>query len=596
MNKKIRYSIDTIRHSTSHLMAAAILELFPAAKFGIGPTIENGFYYDIDVKEKITSEDLKQITTTMKKMIKQKLPFEKKKLSIPQAIKLFNQTKQPYKIELLEDISKRGTTKITGKADKQEFVTIYKLGNFIDLCKGPHVKTTKDLGSFKISKIAGAYWRGSEKNKMLTRIYGIGFKTKDDLKKHITKLEQAAKRDHRKIGQALDLFQINENIGPGLVLWHPKGAILKKTIEDYILKEYMKNKYQLVSTPHIAKLNLWETSGHNDFYREDMFPVMHLKETDKEAKEDYQIKPMNCPFHIAIFQNQIRSYRDLPVRYTELGTVYRYEKSGVLHGITRVRGFTQDDAHIFCTKDQLDEEISKTISFALKLLKIFGFKEYKICLSTQPKKFVGSQPNWNKSIRALKKALKKQDIKFEIDKQGGSFYGPKIDIKIKDSIGREWQCTTIQVDFNLPQKFNICYIDDKGKKQEPIMIHRALLGSLERFIGILIEHYTGAFPVWLSPIQVYIAPVGKTHQKAASALAKELEAQDIKVQIDTLNETISYKIRKATKQKIPYILVIGDKETKGRFLNIRTRGGKIIKLTLKQFISKILKQIKNKTL
>ena len=596
MNKKIRYSIDTIRHSTSHLMAAAILELFPAAKFGIGPTIENGFYYDIDVKEKITSEDLKQITTTMKKMIKQKLPFEKKKLSIPQAIKLFNQTKQPYKIELLEDISKRGTTKITGKADKQEFVTIYKLGNFIDLCKGPHVKTTKDLGSFKISKIAGAYWRGSEKNKMLTRIYGIGFKTKDDLKKHITKLEQAAKRDHRKIGQALDLFQINENIGPGLVLWHPKGAILKKTIEDYILKEYMKNKYQLVSTPHIAKLNLWETSGHNDFYREDMFPVMHLKETDKEAKEDYQIKPMSCPFHIAIFQNQIRSYRDLPVRYTELGTVYRYEKSGVLHGITRVRGFTQDDAHIFCTKDQLDEEISKTISFALKLLKIFGFKEYKICLSTQPKKFVGSQPNWNKSIRALKKALKKQDIKFEIDKQGGSFYGPKIDIKIKDSIGREWQCTTIQVDFNLPQKFNICYIDDKGKKQEPIMIHRALLGSLERFIGILIEHYTGAFPVWLSPIQVYIAPVGKTHQKAASALAKELEAQDIKVQIDTLNETISYKIRKATKQKIPYILVIGDKETKGRFLNIRTRGGKIIKLTLKQFISKILKQIKNKTL
>jgi len=595
-------NIEILRHSTSHLMAAAVLELFPQAKFGIGPVIENGFYYDFDIKEKLTPQDLNKIEKKMRQLAKKNLKFVKKEMSIDQAIKLFKKLNQPYKIELLQDIKKTGTTKKNLRqrqtrpplAEKSNKVTIYQLGNFVDLCRGPHVSSIGQLGAYKLNKIAGAYWRGNEKNKMLQRVYGLAFHKQKELDNFLELQEKAEKRDHRKLGQELALFQINENVGPGLILWHPKGAILKRTIENYILDEYINNGYQLVSTPHLAKLNLWKTSGHNNFYRENMFPIMHMKETAKEEKDDYQVKPMNCPFHIAIYQNEIKSYRDLPLRYTELGTVYRYEKSGVLHGLTRVRGFTQDDAHIFCALEQLDKEIESTVKFAIKMLKIFGFKDYAVYLSTQPKKFVGIQSNWKKSTNALEKSLKKLKIKYEIDPAGGVFYGPKIDIKIKDSLGRDWQCTTIQVDFNLPEKFNMTYIDNNGKKQQPIMIHRALLGSLERFIGVLIEHYAGAFPVWLSPIQVYLTPVGKAHCSATEKLSQELKKAGIKTEVDTLNETISYKIRKAEKQKIPYILVIGDKEIKGKYLNVRMKGNVVKKMTKKQFFDKILKEIKDK--
>ena len=594
-----KISPEILRHSTSHLMAAAVLELFPQAKFGIGPVIENGFYYDFDLNKNIIPKDMKKIEKKMRQLEKKNLKFVKKEITIDQAIKLFQKLKQPYKVELLKEIKKHGTTEmkeIEKQTKKQKInkVTIYELGNFVDLCRGPHVSSTGQLGAYKLNKLAGAYWRGDEKNKMLQRVYGLAFSQQKELDDFLKLQEQAEKRDHRKLGQELDLFQINEDVGPGLILWHPKGATLKRTIENYVLDEYIKNGYQIVSTPHLAKLNLWKTSGHDDFYREDMFPIMHMKETAKEEKEDYQVKPMNCPFHIAIYQNDIKSYRDLALRYTELGTVYRYEKSGVLHGLTRVRGFTQDDAHIFCTPEQLDKEIETTVKFALKILKTFGFKEYSIYLSTQPKKFVGTPANWKKSTSALEKALKKLKIKYEIDQAGGVFYGPKIDIKIKDSLGRDWQCTTIQVDFNLPEKFDITYVDNKGKKQQPIMIHRALLGSLERFIGVLIEHYAGDFPVWLSPIQVYLTPVGKAHSSLAKKLSQELEELGIKTEVDTLNETISYKVRKAEKQKIPYILVIGDKEAKEKILNVRMKGNVVKKMTKKQFCNKILKEIKDK--
>lgn len=603
------FSSEIIRHSTSHLMAAAILELFPQVKFGIGPVIENGFYYDFGLERTLTPQDLIKIENKMKQLIKKNLKFEKKEIEIDEATELFKKLNQPYKIELLQDIEKYGTTQESlkhknipaeggsasgGKALKQNKVTIYQLGNFIDLCRGPHVENTGQLGVFKLNKIAGAYWRGDEKNKMLQRVYGLAFASQKELDGFLKIQEEAEKRDHRKLGQELDLFQINDNIGPGLILWHPRGSILKKIIENYILDEYTNNGYQLVSTPHLAKLNLWKTSGHNDFYRENMFPVMHMSEMNKEEKDDYQVKPMNCPFHIAIYNHFPKSYRDLPLRYTELGTVYRYEKSGVLHGLTRVRGFTQDDAHIFCTPEQLDKEIETTVKFAVKILKTFGFKGYDIYLSTQPEKSVGSQENWNQATKALENSLKKLKIKYEVDAAGGVFYGPKIDIKIKDSIGRAWQCSTIQVDFNLPEKFAMTYTDSEGKKQQPIMIHRALLGSLERFMGVLIEHYAGVFPIWLSPVQVYLTPVGKAHQSAVKKLAKELSEKGLRVETNFLNETISYKVRKAEKMKIPYILVIGDKEVKSHNLNIRTRDNKIVKMSKKKFIEKILKEIEIK--
>jgi len=583
--------IETIRHSLAHLMAHTVQELYPGTKFGIGPAIENGFYYDFDLPKNLTPEDLPKIEKKMRLLISKNIIFKKRLVSKKAAKKIFKN--QPYKLELISEM----------KGNK---VFLYQSGDFLDLCKGPHVKSTLQLhsgqakeipqGAFKLTKIAGAYWRGSEKKQMLTRIYGVAFKNKKELDNYFLTIEESEKRDHRKLGAQLDLFHIDENVGPGLILWHPKGAILKKLIEDYALEEYLNNGYQLVSTPHIAKLKLWQISGHTDFYKENMFPAMHLQEINKEEREDYQIKPMNCPFHIAIYKNSLRSYRDLPLRYTEMGTVYRYEKSGVLHGLPRVRGLTQDDAHIFCTPEQLGEELISALRLTLKILRTLDFKEYDIYLSTRPKKFVGVIKNWEKATKALKYALEKMKIKYQIDPGEGVFYGPKIDIKVKDSLGRPWQLTTIQVDFNLPEKFNLVYIDKKGRKQRPIMIHRALLGALERFIGVLIEHLGGNFPVWLSPIQVWIIPVGSRHLKYAKEVSKKLQSLlNVRLQIKDEAETVSKKIREGEIQKIPYLLVVGDKEEKAKAVRVRERKkGDIGLVKLTKFLEKIKREIESK--
>ena len=568
--------IEIIRHSLAHVLAAAVREIFSGTKFGIGPVIENGFYYDSDLPIPLTPEDLPKIEKKMRELIKKNIAFEKQKISKEEAKKLFKD--QPYKLELINEL-------------KEKEATIYKSGDFIDLCRGPHIKSTKEinLDAFKITKIAGAYWQGDEKNPMLTRIYGVAFDNKKDLDNYLKNLEEAEKRDHRQLGQKLDLFHIDEEFGAGLPLWHPKGALLRQIIEDYWIGEHLKNGYELLRTPHIARLGLWQKSGHWDFYRENMYSPMDIE------NEKYIVKPMNCPGHILIYKTHIRSYRDLPLRWAELGTVYRYERSGVLHGLTRVRGFTQDDAHTFCAPEQLGQEIDSTIKFGLKMLKTFGFKEYDICLSTRPEKYVGALKNWEKATKALEYALKKQGLKYQVDPGEGVFYGPKIDIKIKDSLGRAWQCTTIQIDFNLPEKFAVAYVNQKGKKQQPIMIHRALLGSLERFTGVLIEHYAGAFPVWLSPVQAWIIPIANRHNKYADKVNRQLTAHNLRLEIKNENETVSKRIRGGELQKIPYMLVVGDKEEKAKSVGVRDRKkGDIGMMKIEKFIEKITKEIKNK--
>jgi threonyl-tRNA synthetase len=532
--------------------AGAAEPLFNRVKFGIGPTIENGFYYDFGLDQTLNPENLPKIEKRMKELIKQNIKFEKKITSKAEAKKIFKN--QPYKLELIKEL-------------KSAKATIYKSGDFIDLCAGPHVQSTKEMNpdTFKLTKIAGAYWRGDEKNPMLQRIYGVAFNTKKELNDYLKKQEEAEKRDHRIIGQKLDLFSFDEEVGPGLVLWHPKGTVLKNIIEEFWTKEHLENDYEIIDTPHIGRLKLWQTSGHTNFFKESMYGPMEV-EGDK-----YLIKPMNCPFAVKIYKSQIRSYRDLPICWAELGTVYRYERSGVLHGLTRVRGFTQDDAHTFCTPDQLSNEIIKTLRFGIKLLKAFGFKNYDICLATRPKKYIGTIKDWQKAINALKYGLEKEKLKYKIDEGGGVFYGPKIDIKIKDSLGRDWQCTTIQIDFNEPERFNLTYVDKKGKKQRPIMIHRALLGSIERFIGVLLEHYAGALPLWLSPIQIYVIPVGSRHEKYAKQIGKELMTNGFRVKVKDENETVSKKIRDGEIQKIPYMLVVGDKEQKSKSVRVRDR-------------------------
>jgi len=488
--------------------------------------------------------------------------------------------------------SKIKNQKLKSKIKKVKTVSIYQTGEFIDLCRGPHVKNTKDLPlNFKLTKVSGAYWRGDEKNPMLQRVTGVAFISNKELKDYLYQLEEAEKRDHRILGQKLDLFHLDDNLGPGLILWHPKGATLKRIVENYALNEYLKNGYQLVNTPHLAKLQLWNTSGHTGFYRESMFPAIHLKEINIEEKDDYQIKPMNCPFHILIYKNQIRSYKDLPLRYTELGTVYRYERSGVLHGLARVRGFTQDDAHIWCTLEQLSAELHRLLILSLNILKHFGFKNFDVYLSTRPDKYVGKLSNWQKSTKALITALKKEKIKYQIDKGGGVFYGPKIDIKLKDAIGRSWQCTTIQVDFNLPERFEMFYIDKKGKKQQPIMIHRALLGSIERFMAVLIEHYAGDFPLWLAPVQIKVLPVLEKNIKYSQKIKQELENNGFRVELNSSGETLSKRIREAEMQKIPYILVVGDKEEKNKKIAVRKRrNGDLGIMKLEKFLVMIHKE------
>jgi len=568
--------IDTLRHSLAHILALAVQELYPGTKFGIGPAIENGFYYDFDLPKTLTPEDLPKIEKKMRELIKQDIKFEKKIISKDEAKKIFKA--QPYKLELIEELPEKK-------------VTVYQSGSFIDLCKGPHVKSTLQLRSgqakeiidaFRLTKIAGAYWKGSEKKPMLTRIYGIAFKTKKELAEYLKIQKEAEKRDHRFLGQKLELFMFDDEVGTGLPLWLPKGEILRHLIEKYLYEELKSEDYQWVRTPHIGRLKLWKTSGHWELYRENMYSPIKIEE------DQYLLKPMNCPFHVKIYQSKIRSYKDLPLKIAELGTVYRYEKSGVLHGLVRVRGFTQDDAHIWCTQEQLAKELRKLLKQGFKIFNDFGFKKFTIYLSTRPEKYAGTLKDWQKATNSLKYVLKKIKLNYQIDPGGGVFYGPKIDIKIKDSLGREWQCTTVQVDFNLPERFNITYIDKTGKKRQPIMIHRALLGSLERFIGILIEHYGGALPLWLAPEQIWVIPVGSLHRKYAREIAKKLEIEGFRVRPRIEAQTVSKKIREGEIQKIPYLLVVGEKEMKKKNVRVREHGkGDIGEMSLTTFLKKM---------
>ncbi len=575
---KTENKIEIKRHSLAHLLAMAVLNLYPEVKLGMGPAIESGFYYDFSLVQKLTPDDLPKIEKKMREIIKKGIAFKQKKLSRKEAVSLFQN--QPYKLEILQNLP-------------EEEVSLYQSGDFIDLCRGPHISSTKEIdpSSFKLSRVAGAYWKGDEKNPMLQRIYGLAFSTTEELKNHLRQLEEAQRRDHRRLGSQLDLFHIDPKVGPGLVLWHPAGATLKRIVENYVLDEYLKNGYQLVSTPHIAKINLWETSGHANFYQESMFPPFHLAEKKGEEKEDYQLKPMNCPFHILIYQNQSKSYRDLPLRYTELGTVYRYEKSGTLHGLTRVRGFTQDDAHIWCRADQLEAELKQVLHFALKIFQTFDFREYDIYLSTRPAKYIGSEESWELATDALKKALVATKVNYSLDQEGGVFYGPKIDIKIKDSIGRSWQCSTIQVDFNLPEKFDLSFINARGEKERPIMIHRALLGSMERFLGVLLENCAGDLPLWLAPTQLMILPVSEKYQKEAKEIFSQFAAQGFRCQLNDKEETVSKRIREGELKKIPYLVVIGEKEVQNQTLTVRQRGKKELVETSFSQLQKTMKTL-----
>jgi threonyl-tRNA synthetase len=557
-------------------MAHAIKDLFPDVKLAIGPATEDGFYYDIDRDTPFTLEDLEKIEKKMKEIIKKNNPFVRKDIPKTEAIELFKKMGENYKVELLQEIP-------------DETVSIYEEGGFIDLCRGPHIPNTGKIKAFKLLSIAGAYWRGDEKNKMLQRIYGTAFDNKDDLNAYLNFLEEVKKRDHRKLGKELDLFSLSDEIGPGLILWHPNGAIIRKTVEDFWRNEHLKADYKILYTPHIAKLNLWQRSGHWDFYRENMYSPMEIDEVA------YELKPMNCPFHIEIYKSSLKSYRELPIRYAELGTVYRYERSGVLHGLLRVRGFTQDDAHIFCREDQIEDEILNILDFTLFILRTFGFDAYDVYLSTRPEKYVGTLENWESATNALKHALEKKGLSYQIDPGEGVFYGPKIDIKIKDSLNRSWQCSTIQVDFNNPERFDVTYRGSDGKEHRPIMIHRALMGSLERFFGILIEHYAGAFPLWLSPVQVSVLTIAERHDDYAKEIYKKLRESDIRVEIVLENEKIGYKIREATVRKIPYLVIIGDREIAENKITIRKRNGENIgPFTIEQFIDIIKDEINSR--
>ncbi|UCG79488.1 MAG: threonine--tRNA ligase [Nitrospirota bacterium] len=563
--------LEVYRHSTSHIMAHAVKDLFPDVKVAIGPAIEDGFYYDFDIESPFSPEDLEKIEKRMSEIIDQDAKFERRILKKDEALNYFKEKGEDYKIELINEID-------------DDKVSVYEEGGFADLCRGPHLPSTGQVKAFKLLSVAGAYWRGDEKNKMLQRIYGTSFLTAKELKKYLNFLEEVKKRDHRRLGKELDLFSTNDEIGAGLILWHPKGALIRKTIEDFWRNEHLRADYQILYTPHMAKLNLWERSGHWDFYRENMYSPMEIDGID------YEIKPMNCPFHIEVYRSSLRSYRDLPVRYAELGTVYRYERSGVLHGLLRVRGFTQDDAHIFCAEEQIEDEILNVLDFTLFVLRTFGFDDYDIYLSTRPEKYVGSADNWDRSTEALKRALEIKGLKYEIDPGEGVFYGPKIDIKVKDSLGRQWQCSTIQVDFNNPERFDVTFRGSDGKEHRPIMIHRALMGSLERFFGILIEHYAGAFPLWLSPVQVSVLSIAERHVEHASEVLKYLRENDIRVEGKFDNEKIGYKIRQSTVSKVPYSVIIGDKELETGKVTVRKKSGENLNPMAKEELLDLLRK------
>jgi threonyl-tRNA synthetase len=535
-------------------MAHAVKNLFPEVKVAIGPAIQDGFYYDFDIQRTFSPEDIAAIEKEMERIVRKNSPFVRKEMAKEEAIALFEKMGEIYKVELI-------------KAIADETVSIYEEDGFTDLCRGPHLASTGRIVAFKLLSVAGAYWRGDEKNKMLQRIYGTSFDDKKDLKKYLDFLEEVKKRDHRRLGRELDLFSISDEVGSGLILWHPNGALIRKTIEDFWRNEHLRADYKILFTPHIAKIDLWKQSGHLDFYRENMYSPMEIEGVD------YEIKPMNCPFHIHVYKSALRSYRDLPLRYAELGTVYRYERSGVLHGLLRVRGFTQDDAHIFCREDQIETEILNILDFTLFVLRTFGFETYDIYLSTRPEKYVGGDEVWARATTALEAALRAKGLSYAVDEGGGAFYGPKIDIKVNDSLGRAWQCSTIQVDFNLPERFDISYRGTDGREHRPIMVHRALMGSLERFFGILIEHYAGAFPLWLAPVQLSVLTIAERHEGYARKLASELRAADIRVELDVDNEKIGNKIRKSSIRKIPYSIIIGDKEVAEEKAALRRRNG-----------------------
>ena len=567
--------LETIRHSAAHLMAAAVKKLYPETKFDIGPATENGFYYDFDMEHRLTVEDLAQIEKAMKKMLGGKVKFERFETSREEAEKLL--ADQPFKLERLKDIP------------EGESISFYRSGDFIDLCRGPHVESSAEIGAVKLLSVAGSYFRGDENNKMLQRIYGTAFATAEELKEYLNRIEEAAKRDHRKLGTELELFGFSDQIGPGLVLWHPKGALIRHLVETAWKEEHYKNGYQLLYTPHIGQSILWETSGHLDFYHDGMYSPMEIDE------KDYYAKPMNCPFHIEVYRSRLRSYRELPLRWAELGTVYRYEKSGSLHGLMRVRGFTQDDAHIICTPETIEEEIAEVLRFSLYINRMFGFTDIKPYLATRPAKAVGEPERWAKAIDSLEKAVAKAGLECEVDEGGGAFYGPKIDLKIKDAIGREWQTTTIQFDFNLPERFDMTYIGADGQKHRPYMVHRALLGSLERFFGILVEHYAGAFPLWLAPEQARILPVSDKLVDQAMAIRNEMRKAGFRVEVDPQAAGLGAKIREARSARLPYIFVLGDKEAGEGTLAVRSRReGELGAMKIAEIIEKMKIELENK--
>ena len=544
--------METMRHSAAHVMAEAVQSIFPVVRFGIGPAIEDGFYYDFDLPRSLTPDDLPVIEKKMSEIIAADSPFIQKEVTKEEAKRLF--ASQPYKLELIDEIP-------------DEKVSTYQQGAFVDLCRGPHVNSTGEIKAFKLVSIAGAYWRGDEHYPMLQRIYGVAFDTKEALDEHLKRLDEAARRDHRKLGKELDLFSIHEEAGPGLVHWHPKGAVIRRVIEDFWKDEHVKRGYDIVYTPHIAKVGLWQTSGHWDFYHDYLYSPM-----DVEGQQ-YIVKPMNCLGHILMYKTKLRSYRELPLRYAELGTVYRYERSGVLHGLARVRGFTQDDAHIFCRFDQLEEEVIGVLELTRFMIDTFGFTNYKVLLSTRPEKYAGALEVWEEATETLRKALTRSGITYEIDPGEGVFYGPKIDTKIEDALGRAWQGPTVQVDFNLPQRFNVTYIGEDGQEHVVAMVHRTVLGSMERFLASLIEHYGGAFPVWLAPVQVRVIPVADRHLDYARKLEAELKSGGVRVEVDDRSERMNLKIRQAQLDKIPYMLVVGDKEVADNSVSIRRRSG-----------------------
>ena len=540
------------RHSLSHVMAQAVRRLFPDARLAIGPAIEDGFYYDFDVEEPFTPEDLVKIEKEMRQLVKQNHKFERLEMSREEALPMLQD--EPYKLEIIRDL------------EEDEDLSFYRDGDFVDLCRGPHILSTGQGRHFKLLSVAGAYWRGDESRKMLQRIYGTAFASREALDQHLEMLEEARKRDHRRLGQDLELFSIDPSVGPGLALWHPKGGRVRHEIENFWRESHYERGYELVYSPHVGRGQLWETSGHLEFYAENMYSPMDIE------GQDYYAKPMNCPFHILMYKSKLRSYRDLPFRWAELGTVYRYERTGVLNGLLRVRGFTQDDAHVFCRPDQMEDEIVRVIDFTVYILRAFGFEDFKFYVATRPEKYVGDLEGWDRATEALKQAVDSQELPYEMDEGGGAFYGPKIDVKINDALGREWQCSTIQFDFNLPDRFDLNYVGQDGGQHRPYMVHRTLLGSMERFFGTLIEHYAGAFPVWLAPVQAVVLPIAERHQDYAGKVREQLQAAGIRTEFEE-DGSLNYRIRQAQMQKVPYMLVAGDREVENQQVAVRLRTG-----------------------